>query len=185
MNLGAERLPFPWRLRVDDPASGADNMAADEALLKAQKDPSSLPVLRLFRWKHRVLSYGRLGDAHEAANQAMNLGAREAVRRPTGGGVVLHDGSLSFSLAWRKDHPSFPRSIKDVYRAIHETVRSALFSMGVATELHAGVSAPGGFCAEAPATDDLMVQGKKIVGGAMRVTGWARRCAMAENRGRS
>ncbi len=174
MNIGTGRFSYPWRLRVDGPASGAENMEADEALLEAQKDPASVPVLRLFRWKHPVLSYGRLCDAHQAANQAMILSAREAVRRPTGGGAVFHDLCLSYSLAWNKDHASFPRSVKEVYRAIHETVREALSSIGVVASFHPGPSVAGGFCADAPATDDLMFQGKKIVGGAMRVTRWGR-----------
>src|SRR5688500_5439117 len=117
----ASTAPAAWRLRVDQPLSGHDNMRIDADLLEAQKEPGALPVLRLFRWAHPTLSYGRLQNGHEACNMAQMLGASEAVRRPTGGGMVRHDKDLSLSLAWRRDHPSFPRCLKDVYRAVHET----------------------------------------------------------------
>jgi lipoate-protein ligase A len=164
----------PWRLRVDGPLMGFENMEADEALLEAQKAPAAVPVLRFFRWKSKTLTFGRLQDHHAAANQTMILGCRAMARRPTGGGTVVHEKDLSFSLSWREGHPSFPRRLKEVYRAIHGTVRSALAGLGVETSFFAGPTGRGGMCFESPAVDDLMWNGKKVLGGAMRVTGFGR-----------
>jgi lipoate-protein ligase A len=166
--------PVSWRLRVDGPLLGFENMEADEALLESQRDPKTLPVLRFFRWKTKTLTFGRLQDHHEAANQTMILGARAMARRPTGGGNVVHDKDLSFSLSWRADHPAFPRRPSDVYRLIHGTVRSALASLGAETSFFAGPAGRGGMCFSSPALDDLLWEGKKVLGGAMRVTKFGR-----------
>lgn len=167
---------IPWRLRVDGPSSGHENMRADESLLEAQKDPGALPVLRFFLWAHPTLSFGRLQNSHSARNLGMLSRVTEAVRRPTGGGTVLHDKDLSFSLAWRRDHPGFPACLKDIYRGIHGAVRDGLAERGVRTEFHkparAGVG--GAVCFESPAEDDLMRGERKVLGGAVRVTAWGR-----------
>lgn len=168
--------PVPWRWRDDGPTNAHLNMETDEALLEAQKDPAALPTLRVFRWSVRTLSFGRLQDRHQAANDTMILGARAMVRRPTGGGTVIHGKDLSFSLSWRRDHPAFPSCLKNIYRGIHETVRRGLETLEVVTTLHkpAGKALPGKMCYDAPSEDDLMWNGKKVLGGALRVTGWGR-----------
>lgn len=171
------REPVSWRWRDDGPAGGLHNMEVDEALLEAQRDPAALPTLRVFLWSAKTLSFGRLQDRHQAANDTMILGAQAMVRRPTGGGTVLHGHDLSFSLTWRRDHPAFPSCLKNIYRGIHETVRRGLSEAGVEASLHkaSARSAAGKMCFEgAPAEDDLMLNGGKILGGALRVTGWGR-----------
>ncbi|MBI4396984.1 MAG: hypothetical protein HY548_07815 [Elusimicrobia bacterium] len=166
---------FPWRLRVDGPLSGEENMRHDHDLLEAQRDQAALPTLRFFRWKQPTLSYGRLQNHEQAAERAKLYQAREIVRRPTGGGMVRHDGDLSLSLAWRRGHPFLPKCLKNIYRAIHQTVQAALQERGVETALFvsAARSTPAeGICFVEPAEDDLMVAHRKVMGGALRVTGW-------------
>lgn len=165
---------MPWVLRDDPPMIGADNMAADEAALEAQRAADAIPVVRVFRWASPALSFGRLQDAHEAANQSMLQGCGAMVRRPTGGGMVVHRDDLSFSVAWRRGHPSFPDCVKTVYRAIHDVVRAGLAARGLETAFHDGTARAGLFCFQAPAEGDLLWNGKKILGGALRVTSWGR-----------
>lgn len=168
--------PVPWRLRIDGTLSGEENMRADEELLEEQKRPGAVPVLRFFRWKRPTLSYGRLQDPKQAEQKAKLFQVEEVVRRPTGGGVVRHDKDLSLSLVWRRDHPGFPKCLKDIYRGIHETVQAALRKKGMETSLYVPVGrTPGeGICFAEPVEDDLMWEGRKILGGALRVTGWGR-----------
>src|SRR5580700_1117427 len=78
----------PWLTEIslfDDPLprSAPLNMAIDEALLGT----GAGPVLRVYRWKRPAVSFGyfeRWAPIHAAHPD------REAVRRWTGGGVVLH-----------------------------------------------------------------------------------------------
>ncbi|MGQ0645406.1 MAG: lipoate--protein ligase family protein [Elusimicrobiota bacterium] len=160
-----------WRLREDGALSGGENMAADEVLLEEQKDPRAEPVLRFFRWARPTVSFGRLQRVDERAGAGADV-----VRRPTGGGMVRHDADLSFSLAWRRDHPGFPKCLKDVYRSIHGAARVGLAELGIEAAFYAGGTAAdaAGICFDEPAADDLMWKGKKILGGALRVTSWGR-----------
>jgi len=191
--------PVDWRLRVDGALAGFDNMHIDQALLEYQKRPDALPTMRFFQWARPTYSYGRLQDplwvgavarntkkslrleaAGEQAGGVMTVELGndrvEVVRRPTGGGVVRHDKDLSFSLSWRRDHPALPKCLKDVYKLIHATVRTALLQRNIETSFYVPMAKPGasGFCFTEPAEDDLMWEGQKILGGALRVTGWGR-----------
>jgi lipoate-protein ligase A len=150
-------------------------MRIDGRLLEDQKDPTAVPVLRFFRWRGPTLSFGRLQNSE--ALRALGFEAEEAVRRPTGGGAVLHGQDLSLSLVWRRDHPHFPKCLKNIYRGLHETVQQALQRRGMATILHQspedGKSSVG-ICFSEPVENDLTRNGQKILGGALRVTGWGR-----------
>lgn len=165
-------VPVCWRLRVDGALPGFENMRIDEEILEAQRAKGALPVLRFFRWKEPTLSFGRLQDA--ASAQAEAAGAA-VVRRPTGGGMVLHRDDLSFSLAWRRDHPVFPRCLGDVYRMVHEAAQAALKDAGADTQLQPpGPARAPGVCFSEPVEHDLMRNGRKILGGAIRATAWGR-----------
>jgi lipoate-protein ligase A len=198
------RSPVDWRLRVDESLLGAENMRIDQELLDDQRRPGALPVLRFFRWKKPTLSYGRLQEPRwvsavvrsnpgpvrvlAAAGRAPDPGnvphvlemgndRLDVVRRPTGGGIVYHRKDLSLSLAWRRDHPAFPKCLKDIYRAVHKTVQTALKQRNIDAVLHqptAGAKGEAGFCFTEPAEDDLIWDGRKVLGGALRVTHWGR-----------
>jgi lipoate-protein ligase A len=164
--ISALSLPTPWRLQVDGPLPGTRNMKIDEALLRSQQDPFALPVLRLFQWKRPTVSYGRLQPPPPARV--------ESVCRPTGGGWVHHGTDLSLSLAWRRHDPRFPPCLKTIYRTIHETVQNALSNKKIETELCLSPGTSTGSCFQNPVENDLLWQGKKILGGALRVTFWGR-----------
>lgn len=168
------RGPAPWRCAVDGARAGEENMRRDADALEAMRAEGELPRLRVFRWAEPTVSHGRLQDPAGAAALARSLGVRSVVRRPTGGGTVHHTSDVSFSLAWRRDHPAFPPCVRHVYAAIHAVLLRALRETGLAATLQpagAPAAAPG-LCYEAPVADDVMWEGVKIVGGALRVTPW-------------
>lgn len=152
-------------------------MRRDREALEFQRDPSVLPLVRFYRWAEPTLSYGRLQarDGAEALSSA--LGGRAVVQRPTGGGMVLHDLDISFSIVWRRDHPTLPPCIKSVYRLFHEALAIAFRAQGMQVLLHQAEgpkrTLPGA-CYQEFSQDDILYQGKKWVGGALRVTSWGR-----------
>lgn len=162
------------RLIVDDPLPGTVNMDKDRALLGAAA-AAAAPVVRLFRWSEPTVSYGRTQKEADARAFADTVGVRAVVQRPTGGGMVWHDQDLSLSIAWRRDAPVFPTCIKNVYRALHETLATALRELGQAVTLYQPVpqKAPGQ-CFVEPVEADVMWRGRKVVGGALRVAAGAR-----------
>ncbi len=105
------------RLIVDPPASGAWNMAVDEALLDAAVG-GNVATLRLYQWDEPTLSLGyfqRYEDRHQHAASS----ACAVVRRQSGGGAILHDRELTYSLTLPPSHP-LTRDATALYTAVHQ-----------------------------------------------------------------
>ena len=90
--------PIICRLIVDPPAPGAWNMAVDEALFE-QAAKFGTPTLRFYQWSEPTLSLGYFQNYDDRRSHAASLGTA-AVRRTTGGGAILHDQELTYSLVW-------------------------------------------------------------------------------------
>ncbi len=104
------------RLIVDPPAPGTWNMAVDEALLAAAVE-GGVATLRLYQWNEPTLSLGyfqRSEDRHQhAASSACAI-----VRRQSGGGAILHDRELTYSLTLPPGHP-LTHDATALYTAVH------------------------------------------------------------------
>jgi hypothetical protein len=91
------------RLIIDPPQNGAWNMAVDEALLlDAIEDGSA--TLRFYQWSEPTLS---LGYFQRYADRNQHHASRNCaiVRRQSGGGAILHDRELTYSLVLPPGHP--------------------------------------------------------------------------------
>jgi lipoate-protein ligase A len=79
--------------------SAEDNMQKDKNLLE---QCSENVFLRLYSWKDTCVTYGynqKEDEVIKIVRENMSLNISEFVRRPTGGGLVVHSpGSLSWSL---------------------------------------------------------------------------------------
>lgn len=85
------------QLIVDPPASGSWNMAVDEALLAAAAEEGTA-TLRLYQWSEPTLSLGYFQRYEDRRQHAASLES-SVVRRSSGGGAILHDHELTYSLA--------------------------------------------------------------------------------------
>lgn len=169
--------PSQWILRVDGPESGEENMRRDREALEAQRDVGAVAVVRFFQWTEPTVSYGRLQNRETAQALSRSLNARAVVQRPTGGGMVLHDKELSFSIAWRRDVLAFPKCFMHVYRSVHQVVADVLRARGFDVTLYQPDQRRGGVpgqCFVEPAEGDVIWMGQKVVGGALKVTSWGR-----------
>jgi len=84
-------LPFTVR-------DGALNMGIDEALLLSCLAGGPALTLRLYGWARPTLSLGYFQES--PANDRVEA-SLPTVRRLTGGGAIIHDAELTYSLAWR------------------------------------------------------------------------------------
>ena len=84
------------RLIIDPPQPGAWNMAVDEALLDAAVEGEA--TLRVYEWAEPTLSLGyfQAYDDRETHIPSQDL---PCVRRHSGGGAIVHDRELTYSLA--------------------------------------------------------------------------------------
>ncbi len=117
----------PFILLLDPPASGAWNMAVDEALLEAAAEGQS--TLRFYRWAEPTLSLGYFQTYGDRFQHEASRGCA-VVRRPSGGGAILHDRELTYSLAVPEAHPVAATRLR-TYRAVHEALIAALGRWGI------------------------------------------------------
>jgi lipoate-protein ligase A len=110
-------------LLIDPPATGAWNMAVDELLLADAAD-RGLATLRFYRWSEPTLSLGYFQRFADREQHAASRGSA-VVRRQTGGGAILHDRELTYSLALPAWHP-LARTRQGLYRLVHQIFIDAL-----------------------------------------------------------
>jgi lipoate-protein ligase A len=166
-----------WRLIVDPPARGAWNMAVDEALVEAVESGQAPPTLRLFRWRPPCLSLGFAQPPGAADRNFCSAHGIDVVRRPTGGRAVLHHLELTYSVAAPLGQGPLSHDLQAVYRAICLALVSGMSRLGVNATLsgapEGGMPKPTTLvpCFVGPAAGEVVAQGRKLVGSAMRRIG--------------
>ncbi len=143
-------------------------MALDEVLLKEV----SRPTLRIYHWESPWVTFGYFQKIEEVQTSFPSI---PAVRRWTGGGMVSHGADLTFSLMIPPGEKMASESPTALYATLHgrlaEWIRSQLLvSVGLAGARDVKL---GAACFQAPANDDLLIGGKKVLGGALRRSGGA------------
>src|ERR1700682_6410647 len=84
------------RLLIDPPALGAWNMAVDQALL--EHAASGGWTLRFYSWIEPTLSLGYFQAHRDRRTHTASRGL-PLVRRASGGGAIVHDHELTYSLS--------------------------------------------------------------------------------------
>jgi lipoate-protein ligase A len=160
----------PCRLMVDLPAAGAWDMAVDEVLLQSAAENGRCS-LRFYRWSEPTLS---LGYFQRADQRAAHAGSRDCamVRRQTGGGAIVHDQELTYSLAIPVAHPLAKDALR-LYRTVHEALVSVLARFGVHATLWSEPTALAAadepfLCFERRSSGDVLLGQSKICGSAQR-----------------
>lgn len=158
------------RLLVDPPQPGAWNMAVDEVLLEQAADAQTC-CWRFYQWSEPTLSLGYFQRYAEREGHAASR-ERAVVRRTTGGGAILHDRELTYSLTGGAKHP-LCASASELYRTIHGTLVAALSSMTQAAALRGSeTSRPPEeepfLCFSRRAEGDLVLNDIKVCGSAQR-----------------
>jgi lipoate-protein ligase A len=128
------------RLILDPPASGAWNMAVDEALLESAERAGQGGCLRFYYWDQATVSLGyfqRGGDRHgHAPSHTCPL-----VRRSTGGGAIVHDRELTYSFtSATRSHQAADRQA--LFTAFHQTLVEEFASRGITARLHQRATSP-------------------------------------------
>jgi len=158
--------PLTWRILRDPAVGGAWNMAVDVALARHLENGHG--ILRLYRWSRPTLSFGRNQKARDRYDPfALRSLGVDVVRRPTGGREVLHDRELTYSVILPLRSQS---GLRSTYRTLHDGLVEALRSLGVNAHLAGpGARSPGpdaGPCFADPVANEVVVEGRKIVGSA-------------------
>jgi lipoyl(octanoyl) transferase len=127
-------LPVWW----DGPADGPTNMAADE-LLAVEAEHQGSPVVRVYAWAEPTVSLGAFQPLAEAAACAAIAGL-PIVRRPSGGGAIIHGTDLTYAVAVPRTH-AWGGTPQVLYDVMHEAMAATLRDIGIAARLHVPSSA--------------------------------------------
>ena len=166
----ADRL----RVIIDSASPGYWNMAVDEALFLHYR-PGDEPILRLYMWSPTTVSIG-YGESLSASvdTRLISILGWHLVRRPTGGGVIIHeeDGEVTYSLIAPGELVG--DDIASSSAKIARGIALALQRLGVEAVVGAGPYNRGGppLCYARGGESAVMVRGRKISGSAQRRRGW-------------
>lgn len=158
-----------WRLLVDEPRKGAENMAVDATLLRQVASGQSRPTLRLYAWEPLCLSLGYGQSVQDADADRLQQHGWHLVRRPTGGKSILHGDELTYSVTLPRDHELAQGDVVESYRRISQALLRALQILGLAPQSERqakGNQGVGPVCFEVPSHYEITVQGKKLIGSA-------------------
>ena len=142
-------------------------MAADEVLLESAA--AGVASLRFYGWPEATLTLGYFQPERGRLTDD-RLAVLSWVRRPSGGGAIVHHLEVTYALAlpagrpWQDEQSWLVR--------MHQIIAAALDRLGVAAQLH--VPPPdeppfqGFLCFQHFTAGDLMIQGAKVAGSAQR-----------------
>lgn len=158
------------RVLIDEPRPGLWNMAIDEMLLdRAAAEGRS--HLRFYGWSEPTLS---LGYFQRMAQRELHRPSIECplVRRPSGGGAIVHDHEVTYALAapLRGDD----LSTRGLCGHLHAAFSKLFLKLGAATTLCEAPAVPASgaghsfLCFHRPTVGDVLLGDFKVVGSAQR-----------------
>jgi len=93
-------MSTPWRAVIDKPRSASLNMALDYLMLQAVARNESAPVIRIYQWEQPAITIGYFQIIHEEVYEdECTAGGVPVIRRISGGGAVLHEHDITYSIA--------------------------------------------------------------------------------------
>jgi Lipoate-protein ligase A len=143
-------------------------MAIDE-IIACDKTLEDKNFLRFFNWQDKkAITFG-YAQRSKSLKEQFDLGY-QITRRPSGGGVVYHEGDLTFSIIFTSTD-----KVEEIYKKLHTAIAGELkkYIKEVQNYDQKNIFKPvengqSKSCFANPVLDDLMVDGKKILGGAIR-----------------
>jgi len=147
-----------------------EQMAVDEVLAHTS---GPAPILRFYHWTEGPAVTFGYSQFYNTVCKQVPASAGPLCRRPTGGGIVYHGKDLTFSLI-------FSSSLRpaEIYAKLHGAIERALTLAQLVDSSRQG-TVPGAAyapmrqgiasgCFASPVQDDLLADGHKILGGAIR-----------------
>lgn len=168
-----------WMVIDTGKSSAFENMAFDAELLQQLSLGQKEPILHLYAWDAPSATYGHFIDPFRFIRKdaALNAGLQLA-RRPTGGGMIFHLTDFAFSIIIPADHIGYSVNVLENYAFVNHLIIEVIkkFTNGQASphllleECQGNDTACKHFCMAKPTKYDVMLEGRKVGGGAQRRT---------------
>ena len=159
-----------WRLIDSGYLDACTNMAIDEAVFLMREKLGLSATLRFYAWKPAAVSIGYFQRIEDPSLQRYKRQKITIVRRFTGGGAIFHRHEITYSLACSTHEPPTFRDIIKTQQLVHEAIILGLQNLGINAELERKeIKRPDPyFCFINPSKNDVVNDGRKIVGSAQR-----------------
>lgn len=150
----------PWLLIDDARHDSRSNMARDTALLESVISGALPGVLRIYDWSDPAVTLGFHQRSFTPHDPSLRL---PLLRRPTGGGAVLHVHDLTFSLS-TLEAGIFSRGIEETCRAVTSLFARALQGCGIDARVRGERGAFSSVCFKRSSPVELCIGDAKILG---------------------
>jgi len=143
-------------------------MAVDAGLMSRARETGEA-TFRVYGWTRPTLSFGRNESVRTRFSPAhlAQLGV-DAVRRPTGGRVLLHEGDVTYSIT---APASDAESVRSAFARLNALLMAGLAGLGVVVgEASRGRALRPGrdACFAEPSAGELVFDGRKLVASAQQ-----------------
>lgn len=168
-----------WTILDTGSANAQKNMEIDTQLLEELNPHSQSPILHLYDWDLPSATYGHFIDpsAH-LSSEILHDGSLQLAKRPTGGGLIFHTTDWAFSILVPAAHEAYSVNVLDNYAFVNNLVMELIkrflghrANLSLLPNEATPLDKPSGhFCMAKPTKFDVMLEGKKVGGGAQRRT---------------
>lgn len=167
-----------WQIIHSERAHASVHMLKDYELL-CQLQMTHTPILHFYEWEGDSATYGHFIQPFDFLNKAsvekfqLNL-----AKRPTGGGIVFHLSDFAFSVLVPSSSPHYSLNTLENYAFVNQIVSHVIQQfLGnqsspclLPNEPNALDAHCQHFCMAKPTKYDVMLNGRKVGGGAQRRT---------------
>jgi lipoate-protein ligase A len=157
------------RIIIDGARDPQYNMAIDEAILNLRQE-FEFNTLRIYMWIPSGVTIGRNQNIDAVKLNEIKLLGYKLVRRPTGGGALLHpqDYEITYSVVLAEKHPISKLGLEESASAIAKGIVNALKILGIK---EVSIKGPGenvkhNICYLRKGSSDVILYGKKVSGSA-------------------
>ncbi len=150
-------------------------MARDESLLVRVGRGESPPTLRFYQWEPPTISLGYFQKYADYEALPPPAGDLAVVRRLTGGGAILHDQELTYSITVPLNHVLLQGGPNKLYERAHDAIITVLGAAEIqanrcGTTDDSGAAKGPFFCFERRHCLDVLIGNEKLAGSAQRRT---------------
>lgn len=163
-----QRIPQLRVIIETEPNPGDWNMAVDESLLETAIS-CDIATLRWYSWKEPTVSLGYFQKPDDLKRDPV-LSQLPAVRRLSGGGAILHDDEVTYSVSLPASQRLFHQP-HELYDIVHMGVTAGLKEAGFPVEFRGTtlkrLDEPL-MCFQRQDSHDIVLRGRKVLGSAQR-----------------
>lgn len=164
-----------WRWIDSGFLDGATQMAIDRAILENINTTGNV-LFRVYGWNPYCISLGFRQSSDILNCLKCSENGIDVVKRPTGGRAVFHAQEVTYSVIIPRSSSFFSTGIQKIYKIISRGLARGIQKLGIPAELqkhkidlhsHYKKSISVN-CFSAAASNEVMVEGKKLIGSAQR-----------------